>query len=234
MFLERMKTTDFDAKKKRIFVIPMGATEQHGPFLPLGTDSYIQDEVIKRLETEFTEIVFLPTLRITCSEEHEGFPGTVWISLSTMESVLRDICTSLQPYAEHFVFVTAHGGNVKIVQQFVKDNAQAFGGARLTYIEMNSPALEEKIEQLIRGPVDAHAGNVEISMMLVIDKTLTSIPSKEHPKTRIERPFRTNHLKDFSKDGIADNHPDWVISKELGQSVIEWSVDELKKGLDIM
>lgn len=229
-----MRTTDFDQKKKYIFVIPMGAVEQHGPFLPLGTDSYIQDEIIKVTEASFTEVIFLPTLRISCSEEHCGFPGTVWISQSTMELVLKEMCASLQPYAKHIVLVTAHGGNVEISKQFVKNYAQTFADTQLTYIEMNSPALEQKIEQLIQGPSDAHAGNVEISMMLAIDETMTSVPPQEYPKTYIEHAFQTNRLKDFSKDGIADNHPDWIINKALGLHVIEWSVEELKKGLDML
>lgn len=65
MFLENIKTTDFDPNRKYTFVIPMGATEQHGPFLPTGTDSFLMDHIIRDCEGFFPEIVFLPTLRYT-------------------------------------------------------------------------------------------------------------------------------------------------------------------------
>ena len=97
MFLEQMKTTDFDPKKKYTFVIPMGATEQHGPFLPLGTDTYVQNSIVELAEKSLRSVIFLPTLPITCSKEHEGFSGSAWIEKDTMELVLRDICQSFQP-----------------------------------------------------------------------------------------------------------------------------------------
>ena len=47
MFLERIKTTDLNPKQKYTFVIPMGATEQHGPFLALGADSFLTEDCLK-------------------------------------------------------------------------------------------------------------------------------------------------------------------------------------------
>ena len=123
MFLEEMKTTDFKQGKKYIFVIPTGSTEQHGPFLPFGTDSYIQDAIVKGIEAQLPELIFLPTMRITCSEEHEGFAGSVWISPDTMERVMLDICKSLEPYAKKFIFTTAHGGNIKVQSEISKGSS---------------------------------------------------------------------------------------------------------------
>ena len=227
MFLERMKTTDFKPGEKYSFVIPTGSTEQHGPFLPLGTDSFIQDRIIQDTEKALPEIIFLPTLRITCSEEHEGFPGTIWISTKTMKQVLKETCESLKPYAKQIIFVTAHGGNVPALNEFVDENKDC----RLSYIEMESEEVNQKTELLIGGPVEDHAGNTEISMMLDVDESITTVPGPSHPKTVIEQPFKTNRLADFSKDGIADNHPKWVIDKEHGKKIFEWMASELTQKL---
>lgn len=222
-----MKTTDFDLEKKYIFVIPMGATEQHGPFLPLGTDSYIQDAIVERAEKKLPGVVFLPTLRITCSKEHVGFPGSVWVEKETMEMVLRNICESLEPYAASIGLVSWHGGNIGLLNRFVEKNKDAFSGIRIEHIQFDSEEVLKRTAELLGGPVDEHAGNSEISMMLVCEPSLVVIPSKEYPKTKIENAWDTERLVDASKDGIVDNHPAWVMSKELGEKCLDMAAEEL-------
>lgn len=225
MFLEEMKTTDFKDGEKYIFVIPTGSTEQHGPFLPLGTDSYIQDEIIRGTEKQMPELIFLPTMRITCSEEHEGFAGSVWISLETMDRVMHDICKSIEPYAKKIIFTTAHGGNIEILSKFIERYKDDFPEVDLHYIDPDNDEVERKTVDLIGGPIEEHAGNTEISMMLNIRKDITMIPPKDYPKKSINNAFSTNRLKDFSDDGIADNHPHWVVSKRHGKKIINWIVE---------
>ncbi|KKW32709.1 MAG: hypothetical protein UY76_C0019G0019 [Candidatus Uhrbacteria bacterium GW2011_GWA2_52_8d] len=228
MFLERIRTTNLDPQKKYTFVVPMGATEQHGPFLALGADSFLADRIIQEVEKNFPEVVFLPTLRITCSEEHEGFMGTVWISKDTMTRVLMDICNSLKPYAKSIAITSFHGGNLELLDQFVRDNTSSFGDVRVIHLPMGSEETEEKMHKMLDGPTDQHAGNVELSMMLAHDQLLADIPPADYPKRAIENPFSTNHLKDFSEDGIADSHPKWVVSKENGEKMIEWTVEDFE------
>lgn len=228
-----MKTTDFEEGKKYTFVIPTGSTEQHGPFLPLGTDSYIQYTIIKGVESQLPELIFLPTMRITCSEEHEGFAGSTWISLETMERVIHDICRSLEPYAKKFIFTTAHGGNVLTLKNFIDKDSKDFSNIELHYVDSDNAELERKTVELLGGPIDDHAGNTEISMMLGIQKDLTKVPPVDYPKIALGDAFRTNRLKDFSKDGIVDNHPNWVVDEEKGKHILNWIiegfVDALKK-----
>ncbi len=207
-----MKTTDLDQAKKYTFVVSMGATEQHGPFLPLGTDSYVQDAIIEQVENEFPEVIFLPTLRITCSKEHAGFPGSVWIEKDTMELVLRDICNSLQPYAANIVLASWHGGNISMLNRFVKKNTDSFLGVRIEHVAFDSAEVLNKTSKILGGPVDEHAGNSETSMTLVCEPSLVTIPPKDYPKYKIENAWDTDRLIDVSKDGIVDNHPAWIIN----------------------
>jgi creatinine amidohydrolase len=226
MFLEEMKTTDFEEGKKYVFVIPTGSTEQHGPFLPLGTDSYIQDAIINGVEKQLPELIFLPTMRITCSEEHKGFAGSAWISLDTMERVIHNICKSLEPHAKAFVLTTAHGGNIELLKKFVIKYKDDFPNAELHYIDPDNEEVNRKTVALIGGPVEDHAGNTEISIMLGIRKELTMIPAKDYPKKVLDNAFQTNRLKDFSEDGIADNHPEWLISKSNGEEIMKWIIED--------
>lgn len=234
MFLERMKLTDFDSKKKYTFVVPMGATEQHGPFLPLGTDSYIQDAIIEQTERVVPEVIFLPTLRITCSKEHIGFPGSVWIEKETMEKVLRDICISLQPYAQNIVLVSWHGGNISMLKRFVAMNKNSFQDVHIEHLECDSEETLKKTFELLGGPVDEHAGNSEICMVLSIEPSLVTVPPKDYPKQKIENAWNSDRLVDFSKDGIVDNHPQWVINKELGEQFIQIETQQLKEKLEVI
>jgi creatinine amidohydrolase/Fe(II)-dependent formamide hydrolase-like protein len=157
--------------------------------------------------------------------------GTVWLSKETMKNVLLDICQSLKPYAKTIVLTSFHGGNLKLLDLFVTEYANTFGDVRIVHLPMGSDETEEKMCQIIGGETDAHAGNVEISMMLAHNDTLAEIPHSDYPKHVIEKPFSTNHIKDFSKDGIADNHPKWVVSKKNGQEMIKWMVEDFKNEL---
>ncbi|MBU4453085.1 creatininase family protein, partial [Patescibacteria group bacterium] len=156
------------------------------------TDSYIQDKLIKEGEKKFPEIIFLPTLRITCSEEHEGFAGSVWISTTTMTAVIKDICESIKPYAKQIIFITAHGGNIKVLNDFISQNRDEYKKIQLNYLEPCTTEVEKEMEDLIAGPLDDHAGNTEISIMLAIDENLVLEPTLDYPKNKIEDPFKTN------------------------------------------
>jgi creatinine amidohydrolase len=98
-----------------ILVQPLGAFEQHGPHLPFDTDLVIAEHVaaaaVDRVGDEL-DVWLLPALHYTKSNEHAWSPGTVWLSATTMLSVLDDIgrCVAT-PAARKLVFFNGHGGN---------------------------------------------------------------------------------------------------------------------------
>ncbi len=229
MLLKDLKTTDFDTSKKYVFVVAMGATEQHGPFLPLGTDTYCQDAILEKSIKECPEAIFLPTLEITCSKEHRGFPGTVWVEKETMMLMLRDICNSLRNYAKHIIFTSWHGGNIGTINRFIKTEQPNFKEVIFHHINLDPEEILQKTRQLINGPVDDHAGNTEISMTLATQPSLVTIPPTDYPKHQITMDWDSeNPLVNMSADGIVDNHPNWVISHEQGKTCIELSAEHLK------
>jgi creatinine amidohydrolase len=96
----------------RFAILPLGATEQHGPHLPFATDTWIGDALATRLAARFPDAVACPTLPFGCSREHLAFPGTVDLAAATLAAVLTDVLTSLarHGFAGALVF-SAHGGN---------------------------------------------------------------------------------------------------------------------------
>ncbi len=229
MLLKELKTTYFDPNKKYTFVVPMGATEQHGPFLPLGTDTYCQDAILARAIAECPAAIFLPTLEITCSKEHHGFPGTIWIEKDTLKLMLRDICLSLTDYADHIIFTSWHGGNIGTIDRFIKEFQSQFKNTSFHHVNLDPEPILQKTREIIGGPVDEHAGNTETSMTLAAQEKLVTTPPPDYPKHPIVVDWDdAEPLKKQSIDGIADNHPQWVVNRVQGQSFIDFSGEHLK------
>ena len=101
--------------ERSILVQPLGAIEQHGPHLPLSTDSLVATAVAEAAVAEVgdeLDVWLLPTLEYTKSNEHAWSPGTIWLSATTLLAVLDDIgrCVATTA-AKRFVFLNGHGGN---------------------------------------------------------------------------------------------------------------------------
>src|SRR5258708_10282141 len=104
-------TEDERRRKTRTAILPIGSFEQHGPYLPLATDTIIACVIANALANSYP-VQHLPPISITCSHEHAAWPGTVSISASTLYSVIFDIRKSLQQSGiPNLVLINAHGGN---------------------------------------------------------------------------------------------------------------------------
>ena len=215
MRLKDMKLVNVRDKKFN-FLIVLGATEQHGPFIPFGTDTYIIDHLVERLELIDPDLVVLPTLEFSRSKEHAGFPGTVYLRADTLKLVLRDICFSLKDVANKILITTFHH-NEPYVLEFIEESELK----NIFLLEVFDNQDDKKIERLIDGPCDDHAGNTEICNLLAIDEKLVVRPKDDYRKVKIDEPFSEDDLSLKSKDGIADNHPEWKIDKEIGQKILD-------------
>ncbi len=99
------------ASRPPFAVLPIGAFEQHGPGLPLTTDTLIAAELAARLAEAHGALLLSP-VTISCSHEHAGFAGTVSISAPTLYAMVRDVHASLAGSGlDRLVAVNAHGGN---------------------------------------------------------------------------------------------------------------------------
>jgi len=150
------------SKKKQVAVIPVGSIEQHGPHLPISTDSDIVTEVAKRI-AEKNGYLLLPTLNYGVSYEHAPF-FNLSIRESTLRTVLTDLCTSLLSNNVKTVFIiNGHHGNLKPIQNL---------DVKLKKISRNKlQVFPLSYWHFMKREFD-HAGFVETSLMLAISKNV--------------------------------------------------------------
>lgn len=149
-------------KKKQVAVIPVGSIEQHGPHLPISTDSDIVTEVAKKI-SEKKGYFLLPTLNYGVSFEHAPF-FNLSIRESTLRTILTDLCTSLLSNNIKTVFIiNGHHGNLKPIQNL---------DVKLKKISKNKlKVFPLSYWHFMEREFD-HAGFVETSLMLAISKNV--------------------------------------------------------------
>jgi creatinine amidohydrolase len=137
----------------QVLAVPVGATEQHGPHLPLSTDTDIAVALAGRLTHEVPGVVVAPPLAFGSSGEHQGFPGTLSIGQHAVELLIVELVRSACLTFPQIVLVSAHGGNSQPLALAVR---------RLRYEGRDVRAWSP------RWPWDAHAGRTETSLMLAL------------------------------------------------------------------
>ncbi|MFK0158523.1 creatininase family protein [Streptomyces sp. NPDC090499] len=149
----------------QVAVLPVGSFEQHGPYLPLATDTLVACAVAREIAAAYP-VHLLPPVTVSCSHEHAAWPGTVSISAVTLHAVVNDIADSLRRSGvEALVVVNGHGGNYVLGN--VVQEASARGERLALY-----PAAEDWEAALERAGVetsalsDMHAGEIETSILL--------------------------------------------------------------------
>ena len=149
-------------KKKQVAIIPIGSIEQHGPHLPISTDSDIVTEVAKRL-SEMKGYLLLPTLIYGVSFEHAPF-FNLSIRESTLRTILTDLCSSLLMNNIKTVFIiNGHHGNLKSIKNI---------DVKLQKISKNKlKVFPLSYWHFMKREFD-HAGFVETSLMLAISKNV--------------------------------------------------------------
>ena len=139
-------------------IVPVGSTEQHGPHLPLDTDTRIATAVARavagRLPWRCAPLVLRLPIGYGASGEHQGFAGTVSIGTAALRLLLLEFGRSAARWASRLVFVNGHGGNV-----------EALGAAVAL---LRGRRSRRRLVLVHRRGADAHAGHTETSVLLHI------------------------------------------------------------------
>ena len=141
-----------EAEGAGLVLVPVGSLEQHGPHLPLDTDTVIAEAVTRGVAERMTGAWVAPSLSYGASGEHQAFAGTTSIGTEVLHQVVVELVRSLQTWATRVVFVNAHGGNVHALSRAI--DQLVVEGHDVAWVPC---AIEEH---------DLHAGFTETSLML--------------------------------------------------------------------
>jgi mycofactocin system creatininase family protein len=141
--------------EKPLLVVPLGSVEQHGPHLPLGTDTAVACATAEAAAGSLGQAVLAPALAYGASGEHEGFPGTISIGTEALTALLTEYGRSACRWAGRLLVVNGHGGNLEALRTAV-------------------PLLRSEGRDVAWFPCgvpggDAHAGRTETSLMLHVE-----------------------------------------------------------------
>lgn len=216
-----MTWRDFSGADTRrwIAVLPLAATEQHGPHLPVGVDAAIADAYLARvrasLPAEFP-VTFLPTQRIGQSDEHRGYPGTLTFSAATALRAWTEIAECVhRAGVRKLVLVTSHGGNVEAMGLVARDLRVRLKMLVVTaaWHRFGYPAGLFTAEEQRHG---IHAGDIETSLMLAGRPQPVRMEAAERAESAsvsMQREFK--HLSAFRPAGFGwmsqDLHPSGAI-----------------------
>ena len=183
------------AESRPILLLPLGAWEQHGPHLPLDTDTIIVTRVIadvlRHEALQSVNVMTAPALSITASDEHQGFPGTLSTGTQALKDSVVAICRSAS-WAQGVCIVNGHGGNA---------DALAAITSALTYEKITHSIWS--LPSYIGG--DMHAGHTETSLLLHIapHEVRTNVIARGAIQdTGLVEAMRTGGVQAVSENGI--------------------------------
>lgn len=152
--LSSARWTEIDAAPRRLLVVPLGSCEQHGPHLPLDTDTRIACAVASRACHGMPGVGLAPPVAIGASGEHADFPGTLSIGTVALSTLLVELGRHASLHWPATLLVNGHGGNLPAIRDAT---------ARL-----DAEGRKTQVWHAGLPGGDAHAGRSETSLMLAL------------------------------------------------------------------
>ncbi len=224
-------------------IIPIGSLEQHGPHLPLSTDTTIADYIAKLVTKRCADAFLMPPIQFGCSGEHLGFPGTISLQPDTMSNMILDISQSLlRSKLTEVYIINGHGGNKATLDAAVTK-------VKLTLPEMKLYSftiidiVKEKFDEIRKSSrkLVGHADEIETSMMLVIQPEIVDMSKaiREEPSLPQGLSFEREDLarisfgwtaKELTKTGVMGDPK--VANAETGKVLLDFVVDTISNAIN--
>jgi mycofactocin system creatininase family protein len=205
---------------RQLLVVPVGSLEQHGPHLPLDTDTRIAVAVAGRACAGRVGVALAPPLPVGASGEHAAFPGTLSIGSEALAACLIELGRHASLHWPALLLVNGHGGNVAAAEAAVE---------RLRYEGRACLAWHAALPA-----GDAHAGWSETSIMLALAPGAVRLDAAERgdvrPVERILPLLRERGVRAVSANGVLGD-PAGASATE-GQRLLAYLVDGLNAAMD--
>ncbi len=206
---------------RTVLAVPLGSLEQHGPHLPLDTDTRIAVAVAAGLTARCAGVTVAPAVAYGASGEHADFPGTLLLGHEVLADLLVELVRSARRSFAGVVLVNAHGGN---------ENALAAAQSRC--------AAEGDDVLVWRAAVaggDAHAGRTETSLLLAIDAAAVRLelaePGCTEPLATLLPRLHAEGVRPVSSNGVLGDPTG--ASVEEGRVLLEALVSDLASAVSV-
>lgn len=212
---------DLDQRALTVLV-PLGSLEQHGPHLPLDTDTRIAAAVTDAAVDAAGDVAMVraPDLNYGASGEHEGFPGTISIGHDALRGLLVEYGRSACRWAQRLVFVNGHGGNARTLVEAVC--LLRYEGRDVAWFPCSFT------------DADAHAGFTETSVLLHVSPTVVNperaVTGNCAPVATLLPAMREGGVAAVSASGVLGDPLD--ASSEDGARLVSETVSRLRDALD--
>ena len=173
-----------------IAVLPVAATEQHGPHLPLCVDTALVDGVVAAALPKLApalKVLFLPTQAVGLSPEHAAFAGTLTLKAETILRLWTDIGESVAAAGiKKLLIFNSHGGQVSVMDLVARDLRARLGLLVYSASWFNLPLLDESgqdVSELFSADehrFGIHGGAIETSMMLALKPSLVDMAQAQN------------------------------------------------------
>ena len=190
--LNNLTWPDAEALTRDVLIIPLGSIEQHGPHLPLDTDSVIAQALAKELHTRKPTSGLAPLVAFGASGEHSDFTGTLSIGTDALSAVLTELIRDASRYWRAVLFVNGHGGNSEAL-----NSALALARAESRFAAATGVSGDS---------TDTHAGVQETSLMLFLDPDRVHMNRAEigntQPLSELLHTMQEQGVKAISTNGV--------------------------------
>lgn len=204
LLFHELTREDLLAARESLVVLPVGATEQHGPHLPVGTDFLFVESIARKAAASAAKqipVLVAPTLPFGSSHHHLPFGGTLSLSTEVYHRAVYELAESIitSGFCKLFI-LNGHGGNHEIIQLVVRDLALKYPAALAagSYWDVAESELVGE-DARTRGLMPGHAGAFETSLMLSLRSDLVREP----------RPARANSPDDAPTTYRCELHGFW-------------------------